>query len=315
MKLEIRAVKIRARLREDLGNLDGLAASIRDYGLIHPIVVDEDNVLVAGQRRVAACKSIGLTTIDARRFGELTPAERRVIELEENLHRKDLTPYEKSKAGKDLADASREVAKEEAKANGNSGQRGQGSTRGPVARMDSNEAIAERIGVPRKTLERAEQHVSYGEKYPLLTAPDWSQRAALKVGKLLDEIPAKDRNRIIKLCEQELAHAAAAEKIIATWAELPEAARERSWEIVHAPDYRDQAIGLGFLAKLAPDIDPRLTWFGSASKECRRLASRFKDDPDNDRILKAADVLADVAQLLRDRHKARVDRITKEIMG
>ena len=47
----------------------------------------------ADGRRLAACKLLGLHHVEVRRFGELSPAERRVIELEENLHRKDLTAH------------------------------------------------------------------------------------------------------------------------------------------------------------------------------------------------------------------------------
>ena len=65
-------------------------------GLIHPIVVTDTLELVAGARRLEATKRLGATMIEVRRVGDLTEQERTIIELEENLHRKHLTPLERS---------------------------------------------------------------------------------------------------------------------------------------------------------------------------------------------------------------------------
>lgn len=54
------------RHRHDLGDLDGLAKSIRAVGLLHPVTVDEQGNLLAGARRLAACQSLGWTDIDVR---------------------------------------------------------------------------------------------------------------------------------------------------------------------------------------------------------------------------------------------------------
>ena len=79
-----------------MGDITELAASIFRFGLLHPIVVDVDGNLVAGARRLKACQSIGWTEIEALSLGELTSDELRLIELEENLKRKDLTSLERS---------------------------------------------------------------------------------------------------------------------------------------------------------------------------------------------------------------------------
>jgi ParB family chromosome partitioning protein len=54
------------RHRRDLGDIDGLAESIGDLGLLHPITVDQHGNLGAGARRLAACKKLGWTEIDVR---------------------------------------------------------------------------------------------------------------------------------------------------------------------------------------------------------------------------------------------------------
>jgi ParB family transcriptional regulator, chromosome partitioning protein len=55
----IAAIKVGKRHRRDLGDIDALAASIEDIGLLHPIIVNEDGLLLAGARRLAACKRLG----------------------------------------------------------------------------------------------------------------------------------------------------------------------------------------------------------------------------------------------------------------
>lgn len=59
----VNAIKIGKRHRRDLGDIDALAGSIEDIGLLNPITVDEKNRLLAGARRLAACKQLGWKTI------------------------------------------------------------------------------------------------------------------------------------------------------------------------------------------------------------------------------------------------------------
>jgi ParB family chromosome partitioning protein len=52
------------RFRRDLGDIDALAQSIADIGLLNPITVDQTGRLLAGARRLAACKRLGLTDVE-----------------------------------------------------------------------------------------------------------------------------------------------------------------------------------------------------------------------------------------------------------
>jgi ParB family chromosome partitioning protein len=56
-------IKVGRRHRKDMGDLEGLAASIEDIGLLNPITVDEAGRLLAGARRYAACKLLGWKAI------------------------------------------------------------------------------------------------------------------------------------------------------------------------------------------------------------------------------------------------------------
>ncbi len=81
----------------DEGALLDLANSIREHGVISPIVVnrnpDGTYMIIAGERRWRAAKSAGLTTIPAV-IRELDEREVQEISLIENLQREDLNPIE-----------------------------------------------------------------------------------------------------------------------------------------------------------------------------------------------------------------------------
>jgi ParB family chromosome partitioning protein len=86
--------------------LEELALSIKEQGLIEPLVVvprGERFMLVAGERRWRACQMIGLETVPVR---VLSADDRQVAEmaLVENLQRQDLTPLEEARAFREMLD-------------------------------------------------------------------------------------------------------------------------------------------------------------------------------------------------------------------
>jgi ParB/RepB/Spo0J family partition protein len=96
--------------RTDFGNIDELGASIREKGIIEPLVVkklDEENYeLVAGERRLRAAKAVGLENVPvAVRAGDETEIEE--VKLIENIHRKDFNPIEEGKAFQKYLDSTK----------------------------------------------------------------------------------------------------------------------------------------------------------------------------------------------------------------
>jgi ParB family chromosome partitioning protein len=55
----IERISVGARHRRDMGDIDGLAASIDDIGLLQPILIRPDGRLLAGERRLRACVTLG----------------------------------------------------------------------------------------------------------------------------------------------------------------------------------------------------------------------------------------------------------------
>jgi ParB/RepB/Spo0J family partition protein len=70
--------------------VDGLKESIAVRGVIQPIIITRDLVLVAGERRLTCSLELDLPDIPCRFIEDLSPTEAQLVELEENLHRCDL---------------------------------------------------------------------------------------------------------------------------------------------------------------------------------------------------------------------------------
>ncbi|MBN2605308.1 MAG: ParB/RepB/Spo0J family partition protein [Bacilli bacterium] len=84
----------------DEASLNELAESIKEHGVIQPVILKPTTngyILVAGERRVKACKIAGLKTVPAivREYNSIFLSE---IAILENLQREDLTPIEEALA-------------------------------------------------------------------------------------------------------------------------------------------------------------------------------------------------------------------------
>ena len=82
----------------ELEGIEALASSIKEIGLINPIVVrktDEGYELVTGTRRWHACKMLGWETIPAR-IVEQDTRESTMLQFSENFHRLDLNPIQQA---------------------------------------------------------------------------------------------------------------------------------------------------------------------------------------------------------------------------
>jgi len=87
-------------------SLAELAASIREHGVIQPLVVTQlgdEYQLIAGERRWRAAQLAGLTTIPAI-IKETTPQQMLELALVENVQRADLNPLEEAGAYRQLMD-------------------------------------------------------------------------------------------------------------------------------------------------------------------------------------------------------------------
>jgi len=102
-------IQVGERFREDYGDLSELAQSMKEEGIIQPLAVkriDESTFqLLAGGRRMKAAERAGITEIPVRIFPEtISDLQMLMIELSENVYRKDMTWLEQTKLRKKIHD-------------------------------------------------------------------------------------------------------------------------------------------------------------------------------------------------------------------
>jgi hypothetical protein len=73
-----------------MGDIDKMARSLSRRGQINPILITRENVLVSGDRRLRAAKQLGWTNINCQYQDEVDEFTLLILELEENLKRKDM---------------------------------------------------------------------------------------------------------------------------------------------------------------------------------------------------------------------------------
>lgn len=83
-------VKVLTRIRTECTNIANLAESIRQHGLIQPVVLNRDNTLVAGERRYRAHLHLGLDRIKFVYTDQVVEEDVKAeLEFEENRNRED----------------------------------------------------------------------------------------------------------------------------------------------------------------------------------------------------------------------------------
>lgn len=93
----LEAITVGVRHRRDLGDLDELAHSINEIGLLQPITVTPDGILVCGHRRLEAVRSLGWRTIKVWiRSGISNRLTELLAQQDENSLHKPLSPTEQA---------------------------------------------------------------------------------------------------------------------------------------------------------------------------------------------------------------------------
>ena len=91
--------------RKSLGSLEDLKASIKEHGIIQPIVIspfgEEQFLIIAGERRFSAAKEMGLKTVPAI-IRTVDEHRRLEVQIIENIHRQELSPVEEAAAYRKL---------------------------------------------------------------------------------------------------------------------------------------------------------------------------------------------------------------------
>lgn len=179
------------RIRGDYGDIAGLVSSIREFGIIQPIVIQRQQpngndislpyLLVAGGRRLAALRQLGTTSLRHGvefiwRDEDVSTSEGKLrlqaLELEENLKRKSLTWSEEVLGKKRLLEIMESIH----------GSRKWSPRPGIEATGFGVRTLASLLGENEATTSRDIQMARYVEKVPALGKLPTKQDAFRKLG-------------------------------------------------------------------------------------------------------------------------------------
>jgi ParB family chromosome partitioning protein len=94
MQVPIKSIVVKERVRKELGDLTPLMNSMKQHGQMNPVLITREYELIAGHRRLSSATRLGWSSVEAVFTDSVTDVEKLEIELEENVHRKDLSPSE-----------------------------------------------------------------------------------------------------------------------------------------------------------------------------------------------------------------------------
>jgi N6-adenosine-specific RNA methylase IME4/ParB-like chromosome segregation protein Spo0J len=169
--VEVDWITVANSFRKDLGDIEKLAASIQELGLLHPVVITAGGVLIAGRRRLEACKRLGHKAIHANIVEDLEDAvDFLKAQSDENSVRKDLLPSEAVALAKAFEEEEKKAAAQRAE---------EGRKRGGLIRQGSlvenypqpdrgktRDRVAVKCGWSGRTLEKAKAVVDAAEQEP-----------------------------------------------------------------------------------------------------------------------------------------------------
>lgn len=160
-EMSISDIIIGKRHRRDLGDIEGLAASIRDVGLLHPVVITPQRVLIAGERRLRAFGYLGRETIPVTIIDLVQIARG---EHAENSERKDFTMTEAVAIKRAVEPLVRTEARHRKVQGGK--MKGEASANLAHARGAARDLVAKHVGKARTSLAKAETLVAAAEAEP-----------------------------------------------------------------------------------------------------------------------------------------------------
>jgi ParB-like chromosome segregation protein Spo0J len=157
----IESIRVVGRHRKELGDLTGLKASIEDVDLLNPVTLDREGRLVAGGRRLEACRQLGWDTIPVRFIDSLADAAKLLrAERDENTERKEMLLSEKASLGAALEELESQGAKarqQEAQGRGRATRYGLDSGAGAGIQQpqdsghETRNAVGEALGMSGRT--------------------------------------------------------------------------------------------------------------------------------------------------------------------
>ena len=200
MKIAIERIKVAERIRKAVGNIEELAANIREHGLIAPIAVMEldgeqavcsqSYQLLAGLRRLRAMQLNGEVEIDAKVFPASDAEAVLKIEYSENEQREGFTYSERMDYARLIEEIETAKARERMSLGGKGGI-AQGTDLGPyLEKRERRDIIGEKIGMSGKQYDRA-KYIADNAPPEIIEQLDRRERT---IRGTYDELRAKEKS-------------------------------------------------------------------------------------------------------------------------
>ena len=157
MVIPIEKIKVGDRIRKDFGDIKELAEDIKENGLINPPVINKEYVLLAGERRVRACKSLGWKQIEVRMMDTRDSNHDFDVEVSENENRKDFTRTERETIYTKRVERKMKSS--------------------PIG-LNSNQAekeVAKELGTSRTNMQREQEVIKNRDLFSLEEFADWDE--------------------------------------------------------------------------------------------------------------------------------------------
>jgi ParB family chromosome partitioning protein len=301
-EIPIDLIDVAERRRSEFGDIAALAKGIERVGLLHPIVVDRNGSgryrLIAGERRLKAIKLLKRETIAAQLRGHMTDAEMRDVELEENENRKNLTEGERARTFESSQRIVR-TAKRAEQVLGGIPPKPVGPKGGRPSNPASKEAVAEAVGISRRSLLEAEQHVETAERFPWMKGSEWRQSHVLAVREQMEKLPESERDSVagVLACARLMDPALAVE-LVEKMAAKPKRERTEIYALSQSESARDRSLALTKAKELPPMPDPRIMHLTAASSAIQQAIDHAPSDGIADKLRSIHQDLKTIRRLL-----------------
>lgn len=183
MLIPITKIQVHDRIRKDFGDIEELAADIEQNGLINPPVVNKEYALLAGERRLRACRMLGWEQIPVTMMDTRDAEHELNIEISENDCRKDFSKAERVDYMYRLMRIEKEKARERMNAGGQQifaeGEKGQA--------RDKTAAV---FGVSGETMRKEMQIVENRDRLTPEDFAEWDE-GRLSTNKAYQKIKAQ----------------------------------------------------------------------------------------------------------------------------
>ena len=248
--IPIDSVNVSTRIRKNVGDVSTLAASIEELGLLSPVVVNEDKELLAGERRLTACKSLGWTEIPVTVMSTDDAEKKLSIEIAENQQRTNFTREELINAGIELERI------EKVKALERHGMRTDLMENLPPSYKPgkTRDIVAARLGMSGKQYEREKFILEYRTALSEGEFEDWNNRtistnkAYVKIKRELNEVKTQPKPK--KIIEEVIKEV---EKIPEGYISPEEYIKKRD-EYIADLRYKGE-LGFGFIENLQNELE------------------------------------------------------------